>query len=82
MNPAVKTVIDDILVDTFEIPAEDISGDKNLFNDYGFDSLDAIDLIVKFQNHFQIKPPEQELRNIQTVADIYELVERYAKRSA
>lgn len=82
MNGEIKDVIDAILVETFEIPAEQIAAQKNLFTDYGFDSLDAIDLIVKFQNHFQIKPPEQELRNIQTVADIYDLVDRYVKRSA
>lgn len=82
MDHEIKSVIDDILVDTFEIAPDQIAADKNLFTDYGFDSLDAIDLIVKFQNHFQIKPPEQELRNIQTVADIYELVDRYVKRSA
>lgn len=82
MNGEIKDVIDAILVETFEIPEEQIAAQKNLFTDYGFDSLDAIDLIVKFQNHFQIKPPEQELRNIQTVADIYDLVDRYVKRSA
>lgn len=82
MDPSIKTAIDAILVETFEIPAGDIAGDKNLFTDYGFDSLDAIDLIVRFQNQFQIKPPEDELRSIKTVADIYALVERYAKRSA
>lgn len=78
MTEMIKESVNSILIDTFEISKNEISPDKNLFTDLGFDSLDAIDLIIKFQNKFKIKPEEEELKSIQTVSDVYLLVEKYA----
>jgi acyl carrier protein len=71
--------INEIIINQFEVSPDDISGDKQLFSDLGLDSLDAIDLIIAFQSQFKIKPPNEELKAIRTMNDVYQLVAKYAK---
>ncbi len=45
----IYTVLQGILVDEFEIDADDISLDANLYQDLDLDSIDAVDLVVKLR---------------------------------
>ncbi len=69
--------VNDILVDLFEIEKEQLKPEKHLFTDLGLDSLDAIDMVIKFQKEFSIRPSNEELQSIRTVEDVYQLVHRY-----
>lgn len=71
--------VDGIFVSLFELEQSQLSGDKNLFSDLGLDSLDTIDLVISFHKEFGIKPPNDELQHIQTLSDVYALVEKYHK---
>jgi len=75
---SVKTRINQIFVRKFELKMEDLSSEKHLFTDLGLDSLDAIDLVIAFQNEFKIKPTNNELQAIRTLDDVYKLVAKYA----
>jgi len=60
----------DYLVDMFEVPAEDIQPDARLMEDLDLDSIDAVDLIVKFQEITGKKIPALEFRSVRTVDDV------------
>tara|TARA_E500000318_G_scaffold76452_1_gene71060 strand:+ start:429 stop:677 length:249 start_codon:yes stop_codon:yes gene_type:complete len=64
----------DYLVDLFEVPAEDITPDARLFEDLDLDSIDAVDLIVKFQEITGKKIPAMEFRSVRTVDDVVEKI--------
>lgn len=66
----------DYLVDLFEVPAEDITPDARLFEDLDLDSIDAVDLIVKFQEITGKKIPAMEFRSVRTVDDVVEKIHR------
>jgi acyl carrier protein len=74
----IKAKVDQIFVSKFELATEDLSEEKNLFVDLGLDSLDAIDMVIAFQNEFKIKPTNMELQAIRTLQDVYLLVAKYA----
>jgi acyl carrier protein len=76
----IKERINRIFVELFEVPAEDLLPEKRLFDDLGLDSLDAIDMVIKFQKEFQIKPSNQEIQRLQTLGDIYALIDHYTGR--
>ena len=62
------------LVELFEVPAEDITPDARLFEDLDLDSIDAVDLIVKFQEITGKKIPAMEFRSVRTVDDVVEKI--------
>ncbi|MDP2698566.1 acyl carrier protein [Thalassospira sp.] len=64
----------DYLVDLFEVPAEDITPNARLMEDLDLDSIDAVDLIVKFQEITGKKIPALEFRSVRTVDDVVEKI--------
>ena len=62
------------LVDLFEVPAEDITPDAHLMEDLDLDSIDAVDLIVKFQELTGKKIPATEFKSVRTVDDVVEKI--------
>jgi acyl carrier protein len=73
----IRSEVNRIFIELFELKAEDLKPESHLFNDLGLDSLDAIDMAVRFQREFKVKPSHEDIKKIQTMGDIYKLVERY-----
>lgn len=44
--------------------------------DLGADSLDLFDLVMKFEDEFEVKIPTEELENIKTVGDVCDYIEK------
>lgn len=55
-----------------------ISIDTNtvLIADLGLSSLDLVNLICAVEDEFSIEIPDRELKNLKTVGDVIEVVER------
>lgn len=77
----VKNSVNQIFVELFEIEEKDLLAEKKLFDDLGLDSLDAIDMTIRFQKEFRMKPTNHEVQSLRTLGDIYSLVGRYAKQA-
>lgn len=75
---SIRSEVNKIFMELFELKEEQLKPESHLFNDLGLDSLDAIDMAVRFQREFQLKPSHEDIKAIQTMSDIYRLVERYA----
>lgn len=73
-----KEKIDAIIADSvfWEEPLE---LNTYLKTDLGFDSLSIVELIVKFEETFDIQFDESDLdpQKIETVGDIYQLIAKY-----
>jgi len=68
-------LVNDIFVESFEIPREQLRPDANLFQDLGLDSLDAVDLIVALQQKFDVKiRADERIRSIRTLQSLYDLI--------
>lgn len=64
------TKISAYLAEYFEVPAEKITLDAQLYQDLDLDSIDAIDLIVKLQELTQQKIAPTEFKEVRTVSDV------------
>ena len=69
-------ILKGILVDEFEIVPENIVVDANLFEDLELDSVDAVDLAVRLQQHTGKKVSPAEFKEIRTVGDVVNAVEK------
>lgn len=50
----------------------------HLITDLGADSLDTVELVMAFEEHFPIEIPDSDMEAIGTVADLVALVDRLA----
>ena len=64
-----------ILAEEFEIEAESIHPDANLYEDLGIDSIDAVDLIVRLREITGKKVPPEEFKEVRTVGDVVRVIE-------
>ncbi len=62
--------VKEILVDELQIKESDISLDAELVNDLGINSLELADLIMIFEEKFNIEINENVIRKFLTVGDI------------
>lgn len=63
------------LTGDFEIPADQITPEAKLQDDLELDSIDAVDLMVKFQEATGKKVTPDQFEGIETVGDLVVLVE-------
>lgn len=61
----------------FKVPREQLSPNDDLFKKLGINSLQALDLLTRLEQHFHIELPDYEL---QGVSDFRTLAERIQSR--
>jgi acyl carrier protein len=61
----------------FKVPREKLTPDEDFFKTLGIDSLQALDLLTRLENHFHIELPDYEL---QGVSDFRTLADRIQAR--
>lgn len=72
----IEQMIKDVLVKDFEVDASKLTPDVNLFADLDLDSIDAVDLVVRLQQTTGKKVDPPQFRNIRTLRDVVDAVER------
>jgi acyl carrier protein len=64
--------VNDVFVDSFEIPREKVTPQAQIFADLGLDSLDVVDLVAAIQKKFGVQVRDDErIRSIRTMQDLY-----------
>ena len=64
----------DLTVDVLDLTAEQVTPDTEFATDLGADSLDLVGLVEAFEVEFRIKIDDEELADIRTVGEAYDLV--------
>ncbi|MGX1110817.1 acyl carrier protein [Pseudoalteromonas sp. MBR-15] len=72
----IYNVLQGILVDEFEIDADDISLNAHLYQDLDLDSIDAVDLVVKLREITGKKIEPDAFKQVRTVQDVVNEVEK------
>lgn len=68
-----------IIVDKLGVDENEVVESASFTNDLGADSLDTVELIMEFENQFNITIPDTESENIQTVGDAINYIESHAQ---
>jgi acyl carrier protein len=79
MSPIDKTT-DEILslaAEHFKVPRAELNAEDDFFKKLGINSLQALDLLTRIEQHFRIELPDYEL---QGVSDFRTLAERIQSR--
>jgi acyl carrier protein len=66
----IKKIVTNTLINILGVDENEITEDTNLQNDLGMDSLDAVELIMNFEQEFNIAIRDSDVENIKTVKEI------------
>lgn len=70
--------VENIIAQHLNIDVSDVTDDKNLMEDLGADSLHTVELVIEFENHFDMTIPDEDAEQLQTVKQIKEYIAEYA----
>lgn len=81
MSEPVIEVVKQVLADVREIDPAEVTADSLLVDDLGADSLDAIEIIMALETHYDKEFDGEEVEDLKTVGDIVNLVESILERA-
>lgn len=64
-----------ILAEQLDADAEEITPATDIVDDLGADSLDIVDLVMSFEDEFDIEIPDEALEGVRTVEDMVKYLE-------
>ena len=64
-----------IIVDQLDVDEDKVTMTANIQDDLGADSLDIVDLVMSFEDEFDMEIPDDQVENIKTVGDVVKYVE-------
>jgi acyl carrier protein len=63
-------MIEKIIADQLDVSIDAVTDNKNLMEDLGADSLDTVQLIMEFEEEFEIEIPDDDAEHLTTVGAI------------
>ena len=63
-----------VLADHLSLSVDDIAIDSDITGDLGADSLDIVELVVKFEKRYGLEISDEELMQVLTVEDILNFI--------
>ncbi|HMI66381.1 MAG TPA: acyl carrier protein [Cyclobacteriaceae bacterium] len=77
----IQKKITDILIQKFGIVESEITPDANLVKDLGIDSLDYAELVMDFEQTFDIKISDEDAEKMQTIGQAVKYIDSKRKKS-
>ena len=77
----IQKKITDILIQKFGIVESEITSDANLVKDLGIDSLDYAELVMDFEQTFDIKILDEDAEKMQTIGQAVKYIDSKRKKT-
>ena len=71
-------MIEKIIAEHLGLDLSEVTDDKHIIDDLGADSLHTVELIMEFENQFDIQIPDDDAESLDTVGKIKEYIEENA----
>lgn len=70
--------IKQIIADQLGVDEDEIVPEASFIDDLGADSLDIVELIMAFEEEFDIEIPDEDAEKIKTVQDTIDYIKNYS----
>ncbi len=71
----IQAKVKEIIMDKLGVEESQITPEASFINDLGADSLDIVELVMAFEQAFNIQIPDEDSEKVQTVGDVYKYLE-------
>lgn len=79
MADSIKEKVKQIIVDELGVDESEVTENARFIDDLGADSLDTVELVMRFEEEFGIEIPDEEAEKIQSVGDAFSYIEEHRK---
>lgn len=69
MAESVEEKVREIIVNELGVEADKVTDEASFVEDLGADSLDTVELVMAFEEEFDIEIPDEDAEKLQTVGD-------------
>ncbi|MBI70820.1 MAG: acyl carrier protein [Gemmatimonadetes bacterium] len=66
--------VKEIIIEELGVDAEKITDQASFIDDLGADSLDTVELVMAFEEEFDLEIPDEDAEKMRTVADVVSYV--------
>ncbi|MEP0845183.1 MAG: acyl carrier protein [Phycisphaerae bacterium] len=78
----IETKVKKIVADQMGVAESEISRETSFVNDLNADSLDTVELVMEFEEKFDLNIPDEEAEKIQTVGQAIDYIKAYLDKNA
>jgi acyl carrier protein len=75
----IEAKVKQAIVDKLGVEESKVTSEAHFINDLGADSLDTVELVMKFEEEFSIKIPDEDAEKITKVEDAVNYIETKLK---
>lgn len=79
---AVENKLIDIISEQMGVDKSEITRETSFINDLNADSLDTVELVMEFEDEFDMSIPDEEAEKIQTVGAALDYITKIAQSKA
>ena len=76
---SVEERVKQIIVEQLGVDEAEVTSKASFVDDLGADSLDTVELVMAFEEAFEVEIPDEEAEKIRTVQDAITYIEAHAK---
>ncbi len=71
--------VKEIIVEQLGVEESEVTATASFVDDLGADSLDVVELVMAFEEAFNIEIPDEDAEKIRTVKDAVDYIQAHAK---
>ena len=65
-----------VVVDRLKVSGDEVTEAASFVDDLGADSLDVVDLVIGFEDEFEVQIPDEDAEKIQTVKQAVDYIDQ------
>ncbi len=73
--------VKEIIVEQLGVEEDEVSSEASFIDDLGADSLDTVELVMAFEEEFNIEIPDEDAEGIATVQDAIDYIKANVKEA-
>ena len=77
---SVEERVKKIIVEQLGVNAEEVSAESAFVDDLGADSLDTVELVMAFEEEFDIEIPDEDAEKIANVGDAVKYIDEHSAK--
>lgn len=79
---SIEEKVKQLIVEQLGVDEAEVTPAAHFIDDLGADSLDIVELVMTFEESFEIEIPDDDAEKIQTVKDAVDYIQAHTKSSA
>jgi acyl carrier protein len=78
-DPEIEAKVKQIIIDELGVDENEVTPNARFIDDLGADSLDTVELVMAFEEGFDIEIPDEDAEKIRTVQDAIDYISKHSK---